>query len=497
MLKHAIFTTCALAISFSAHAAEGGTVTYDDNFGVKTGWDLSSDDAYLGSRAGCFEGLVRIGYDTKLGPSLAESWTQTGPTVWEFKLRKGVKFQNGEPFNAETVVNALNNRLKAPVPARAFSSKLIASVEPVGEDVVKITTIEPSVLLPAQMASPATTILAPAAYKSGKVDPVGTCTGPFKITEVDPNQYMILAPNHEYWGGMPKLAGGRVNFVPDADTRATQIRTGEAQISRLVPPWTVKTIESTAGVKVAPIPSPRITELLLNNAKPPFNNVKVRQAIQAAIDSIGIAESIYEGAVKGATMPFAPGEPWAQQEPEPAYDVDKAKALLAEAGVAPGSLTVGLLAYTAKTELKDVAAIIQAQLQEIGIKVDVRVADYSAIEPDLLSGNFDMALMSRGYTTDVAEPVGFLNADYTCGGSYNISHYCNEETDKLIKSAYTVAEPDKRYAIYKEAVRKLYEEAVSVFLIHETVFDAYSDKLENYKPHPLNYYVLTKDLATK
>ncbi len=120
---------------------------------------------------------------------------------------------------------------------------MIASVEASGDDSVKITTIEPSVMLPAQMASPATSILAPAAYKDGKVDPVGTCTGPFKITEVDPSQYMLLSANHDYWGGMPKLSGGRVNFVPDADTRATQVRTGEAQISRLVPPWTVKTIE--------------------------------------------------------------------------------------------------------------------------------------------------------------------------------------------------------------------------------------------------------------
>lgn len=497
MLKHAILTTCALVISCGANAAENNTVTYDDNYGVKAGWDLSSDDATLGTRAGCFESLVRVGYDAKLEPSLALSWTRTAPTVWEFTLRKGVKFQNGEPFNAQTAANALNNRLKAAVPARAFSPKLVSSVEPVGEDLIRITTVEPSVLLPAQMASAFTTILAPAAYKNGKVDPIGTCTGPFRITEVDPNQYMKLTANHEYWGGMPKLAGGRVNFVPDADTRATQIRSGEVQISRLVPPWTVKAIESTKGVKVAPVPSPRVTTLLLNNAKPPFNNVKVRQAIQAAIDSAGIADSIYEGTVKSAALPFAPGEPWAQQEPETTYDIGKAKALLAEAGVTPGSLKLGLLAYTAKTELKDVAAIIQAQLQEIGITVNVRVADYSAIEPDLLSGNFDMALMSRGYMTDVVEPAGYLFADYGCKGSFNMSHYCDEETDKLIKSAFATSEAEKRYALYGEIAKKLYADAVSVFLIHETVFDAYSDKLENYKPHPLNYYVMTKDLTKK
>ncbi|CUX23488.1 MULTISPECIES: ABC transporter substrate-binding protein [Agrobacterium tumefaciens complex] len=497
MMKHALLATCAVVVSFGAQAATAGTITYDDYTGVKTGWQMASDDAYLGSRAGCFESLVRVGYDTALEPGLAESWTQTSPKVWEFKLRKGVKFQNGEPLNAAAAVNALTNLLKAPVPARAFSPKLIAAVDAGGDDIVKITTIEPSVLLPAQMASPATSILAPSAYKDGKVDPIGTCTGPFKITKVDANQYMELTANHDYWNGMPKLSGGRVNFIPDADTRATQIRSGEVQISRVIPPWAVKTIEATKGVKVAPITVPRITEMLLNNSKPPFKDIKVRQAIRAAIDTAGIADSIYEGVVKPATMPFAPGEPWAPQDVTPAYDVEKAKALLKEAGIAPGSLKLTLLAYTERTELKDVAAVIQAQLQEIGIKVDVRVADYTAIEPDLLAGNFDMVLLSRGYATDVAEPIGFLNADYTCGGGYNISHYCSEETDKLIKSAYAAAEPAKRYAIYAEAAKRVYDEAVTVYLIHETAFDAYSDKVENFKPHPINYFIMTKDLAVK
>lgn len=252
-------------------------------------------------------------------------------------MRKGVKFQNGEPLNAKAAVNALTNLLKAPVPARAFSPKLVAAVEVGGDDIVKITTIEPSVLLPAQMASPATSILAPSAYKDGKVDPIGTCTGPFKITKVDASQYMELTANHDYWNGMPKLSGGRVNFIPDADTRATQIRSGEVQISRVIPPWAVKTIVATKGVKVAPITVPRITEMLLNNSKPPFKDIKVRQAIRAAIDTAGIADSIYEGMVKPATMPFAPGEPWVPQNVTPAYDIEKAKALLKEAGIAPAA----------------------------------------------------------------------------------------------------------------------------------------------------------------
>lgn len=81
MMKHALWATCAIVASFGADAAKAATITYDDNFGVKTGWQMASDDAYLGSRAGCFESLIRVGYDMKLEPSLAESWTQTDPKV--------------------------------------------------------------------------------------------------------------------------------------------------------------------------------------------------------------------------------------------------------------------------------------------------------------------------------------------------------------------------------------------------------------------------------
>ncbi len=116
MMKHVLLATSAIMVSFSVQTAKADTITYDDNFGVKTGWQMASDDAYLGSRAGCFESFVRVGYDMKLEASLAESWKQTDPKVWEFKLRKGVKFQNGEPLNAATAVNALTNLLKAPVP---------------------------------------------------------------------------------------------------------------------------------------------------------------------------------------------------------------------------------------------------------------------------------------------------------------------------------------------------------------------------------------------
>jgi peptide/nickel transport system substrate-binding protein len=497
MRTHSLaFAVCAATLSTSAFAQTAGsnTIRMVDWWSPKTGWEMASDDAFVGSRSGCYESLARIGFDNTLQPSLATSWTQTSPTTWEFTLRDNVKFQDGLPLNAESAANALNNLLKAAMPARAFSPKVIKAVEAVGDKVVKITTLEPSVLLPLQMASPATSILSPSAYKDGKINPINACTGPFVITEVDPTRATVKR-NENYWGGKPTLDGAEIRFISDANTRATQIRTGETDIARLIPPWIVSKLKSSPGIKLEAVNAPRTTMLLMNNKKAPFDNIKVRQAIQAAIDNAALAAAVYEGAVQPAVGPFVSTDPWAPKDLKPAYDVKKAKALLEEAGVKPGTLKVNLLAYSNKTELKDVAAVIQEMLKNIGIQVDIKVAEYNAIEPDMLSGNYDMGLMSRGYLTDAAEPASYLNADYKCKGAFNISQYCTPEMDAKLAAIYATPEPEKRLAMYGDIAKKVQSEALTVFLIHETSYDAYSAKVKNFKSHPLNYYVLTPTLS--
>lgn len=488
---------CGAAISSGVAAENVGpkTIRVVDYWNVRTDWLMSSDDSNLGTRAGCYEGLTITDYENKLQPWLATSWTQTTPASWDFTLRANVKFQDGQPLNAANVANALNNLLKASVPARAFSPKQIKSVEAVTDNVVRITTNEPSFLLPLQMARAATSILSPSGYKDGKINPMGTCTGPFIITEVDPLQGMVVKRNDNYWGGKPKLDGAEIKFIPDANSRVLQIRTGEADLIRLVPPLVVGKLKNTPGVKIEALNAPRITMMLMNNKRAPFDNVKVRQAIQAAIDTVGIADTIYEGAVKPAIGPFAATDPWALPETSLPYDVEKAKALLAEAGVKPGTVKLELIAYTSRTEFKDVAAIIQEQLGAIGIEIKIKAAEYNAVERDVLSGNYDMMLLSRGYLVDAAEPAGYLNADYSCEGSYNMSHYCSPETEVKLKEIYKLNDPAARTALYREVAQTIQAQAVTVFLVNETAYDAYNSKVKNYKTHPLNYFTLTSTLS--
>lgn len=492
-----LLASAALPLALAAPAFAEGTITMTEAFGPAANWAMHSDDSWLGMRAGCYEGLTRIDNAITVQPALATEWKQVDDLTWEFTLREGVTFQDGTPLDAAAAANSLNKLLTAEVPARAFSPKVVSKVEATGPMTVTITTVEPLVTLPGRLGSPAVAILSPAAYTETGINPMGTCTGPFKITAIDAEQSMTLEANPAYWGGAPSLAGATVRFVPDADTRTTMVRAGEAQIVRLVPAYSVAQLQADANVTVSEVKAPRIIQLLLNNEKAPFNDERVRQAVRLALDSAAINDAVFEGLASPAASPFRTDEPWAPKGATvPAADVEKAKALLAEAGVAEGT-ELNFLIYNTKKELVAMGEVVQAMLAEVGLKANIRLAEYEALEPDLLAGNYDMAFMSRGYLTDAPEPGGFLAADYSCAGSYNISQHCNADFDTKLAAINANPDPAARYAGYAELGQYLVDETVSVFLVNETTFDVNANTLEGYAPHPLNYVGLSTALKAK
>lgn len=485
----------ALPMLFALPATAETTITLTEAFGPAANWALHADDSWLAKRAGCYEGLTRISNNITVEPGLATAWTQTGDLTWDFTIREGVTFHDGTALNAETVANALTRLLAAEVPARAFSPKIVASVEATGPMTVTITTVAPLVTLPGRLASPPAAILSPAAYTDKGINPVNTCTGPFKITAVDAEQSMTLEANPDYWGGKPQIAGATIRFVPDADTRTTMVRSGEAQVVRHVPAYAVAQLKADSNLTVSEVATPRIVQLLLNNEKAPLNDERVRLAIKLALDTQAIDDAVFEGLANPAASPFRPEEPWAPKDVAvPTRDLDRARALLAEAGVAEGT-ELNFLIYNTKKELATMGEVVQAMLAEVGLKATIRLAEYAALEPDMLAGNYDMAFMSRGYLTDAPEPGGFLGADYSCEGSFNISQHCNADFDAKLAAINASADPAVRYAGYAELAQYLYDKTVSVFIINETAFDVNANSIKGYAPHPLNYVGLSTDIA--
>jgi peptide/nickel transport system substrate-binding protein len=475
---------------------DGGHLVYTEQFGPAAAWATETNDAHTLSRVGCLETLVEYSAEGELEPMLATEWSQVGPTTWEFTLREGVTFQDGTPMDAEAVAGALTHVLDVPTPARAFNADVVSGVEATDESTVQITTPTSDPLVPLRVANPNAGILAPKAYQGEQIDIIGTCTGPFTVTEEVPRESLTLESNDDYWGGEVALDSAEVRFIVDGATRATQLQTGEAQIAKSLPVANLATLEGDANLQITEQELTRTTVMLLNNSRPPFDDPLVRQAIQHAVDTQAIIDSVYEGSGEPAVGPFGPRSPWAPAGAEPVgVDLDEARSLLDQAGVDPESLAIELIAYNDRPEFGDLAAVIQDQLGRLGIDVKIRAGEYASVEPDMLSGEFDAALLSRGYLVDVPDPAGFLRSDYTCEGGYNIAHYCDPETDRMIQDASATEDEAARNEQYQQIAEKLQSEATSVFLLHEHAVHGTRAGVANFEPHPLEYYVLTADLS--
>jgi peptide/nickel transport system substrate-binding protein len=474
----------------------GGHLVYAEQFGPAAAWATETNDAHTLTRAGCLETLVEYGVGGELEPMLATEWNQVEPTTWEFTLREEVTFQDGTPMDAEAVAGALTHVLDVPTPARAFNADVISEVQATDESTVQITTSKSDPLVPLRVANPNAGILAPKAYEGKRIDIMGTCTGPFTVTEEVPRESLTLEANENYWGGEVALDSAEVRFIVDGATRARQLQTGEAQIAKSLPVVNLAALEGDTNVQISEQELTRTTVMLLNNSRPPFDDPLVRQAIQHAVDPQAIVDGVYEGSGEPAVGPFGPGTDWAPEgaEPIPA-DLDEARALLDQAVVDPESLSIELMAYNDRPEFADVAAVIQDQLGQLGVEVKVRSGEYAALEPDMLSGEFDATLLSRGYLVDVADPGGYLLSDWVCDGGYNIARYCDPETEQMIDDAAAIEDSDARSDAYAEIAEKLQSEAASVFLLHEHAIWGAQPDVSNFQPHPQEYYVLTAELA--
>lgn len=462
------------------------------------GWMIETDDGFSLSYIGVLETLVQVDYDGQMVPSLAESWSQVDETTWQFNLRQGVKFSNGEPFNAEAVVKALTFIKNSPTPPRGFSADTFSSIEAVDEHTVVIRTATFDALVPNRLTSPTTGILAPSAYPDapGPVDPFNTGTGPFILTEQVPEQSLTVVKNPEYWAGEVKLDKVTVLLVPDAQIRAGMLKTGEIDLNIHLPVEQLPVLEADPDITIHRLQTPRTTTLHLNMSRPPFNDLKVRQAVAYALDRQAIVDATLEGVGAPAVGPISPSEGWVNKElvGHP-FNPDKAKELLAEAGYEEGELTVGLWTYPTRANLPLTALAIQDMLADVGITVEIRLAQYDPMEPDVLAGNYDMFIISRNHVLDSYDVEGFFRSDYSCEGSFNMDQFCDEEFDTLLLEARGLTDLDARYEIYRRLQSILVDEqVVGVFLNYTEILNGTRNNVLNFKVHPLERFILTAEL---
>ena len=431
-----------------------------------------NDSASNNATSQIFDRLVDYAEDGSVIPMLAESFEAKEDTLWEFKLKQGVKFHDGTDFNAEAVKanieRILSEELASP---KAFILEMIEEVIIVDDYTVQLKTAYPFGALPSHLAHNAGSIIAPSAIEEEKsggktVDenPIGT--GPFKFQAWERGTKIDLVKNEDYWGEPTELARLSFVVVPEQATRNAMLETGDAHVIQ-VGASDVEFAEGLENVDLVKVSGTRMDYVGFNVEAEPFNNVKVRQAISMAINKEEIVDNVLMGQGVPAVGPLAPTVVGNSQELQPlGFDVEKAKALLAEAGLADG-FTTTLWVNDGSKERADIAEYVQANLAEIGITVNIEIVEWGAFLEKTAAGEHEMFIL--GWTTVTADADYGLYALFHSsqfGDPGNRSFYKNEKVDELLDKGRQSTDQEERNVAYKEVSEILVEEVPMVYLQH-------------------------------
>ena len=473
----------ALALLATGCFAEGGTED-DTHLRVSLAFppvqQMSpySDDALLLGRVGAAEPLTRVSDGGELEPLLALDWEQTEDTVWTLRLRDDVDFHDGTPLDADHVAEALNHATGASPKPRALAGVDIEA-EPDGEDTVSITTDPADPILPQRLSSPELAILGPTAYEDDPAvpDPVGAGTGPFELVDVDRGSAELTA-HEDYWAGTPAADGVDVSFVENDATRVGGLRTGEVDIVDAVP---IAEVDNISGGHLVEVSTPRTVGLMLNSEDGPFTDPALRASAVSAVDTGPIVEGVYEGRADEVGGLFGPVSEWAEDRPAP--DIQGADDADGE--------TVSLATYSDRPELAEAASAVAEDLRAVGFEVDVTVQEFATMETDLLEGAYDAVIGTRSYLVETNDPVGYLASDWSCGGSYNLARFCDEEIDGMIADASGEVDLDDRLAAAVEVETAVLDTHTFVPLAGERARVGVVDGVDGVAEDPLERAIIT------
>ncbi|MCZ2259007.1 glutathione ABC transporter substrate-binding protein [Sporosarcina sp. G11-34] len=463
----------------------------------------STDVPSANLQTNIFEGLLKKDKDENIVESLATDWKQIDETTWEFKLREGVKFHDDADFNAEAVKKSFD-RIQDPEIAapRAFIFEMITEVKVIDEFTVQISTEFPFAPLLAHLSHPAGVIVSPnqidAEYEAmadGKEpssviseNPIGT--GFFKFESWTPGTEIVLVKNDNYWGDAAHVDKVTFKVIPEGGTRVAELKTGNAHIIEPVQPNEVQDINGSDNAHVDEKVSSSLNYLGFNIDKKPFDDVRVRQAITMLIDVDVVLEGVYEGFGLTANGPLAPGVFGYNEATTPlAYDVEKAKALLKEAGLEDGFKTT--IWTNDNQQRMDMAVIVQGALKQVNINAEIEVLEWGAYLDNTAKGEHDMFIL--GLSNPVGDADYFLTQLFHSGNkgvSGNRSFYDNPKIDELLEEGRKEADETKRQVYYDEIQNILVEDAPIIFLQHQAYLSGVSDAIEGYWIDTSGYYKL-------
>ena len=402
-------------------------------------------------------------------PMLATGYKIVNDTTWEFTLRKGVKFHNGEPFTAQSVKATLDYALDPASKSHYATASYwgpLKEVQVVDDFTVRFLTKQPwpnlidHASLTNLLIMPAKALkdLGPAKLAE---KPIGT--GPFKFVEWRRDERLVFDRNPDYWGGPADASRVTFRFIPEFSARMAALLSGEIDIMKDVPPHAVEAVDRSGRAHVRSTVSSRINYLALVNLKPgPMQDVRVRRAMNYAVDVDELIKAVLKGRATRMCGPLAPAN--VDYAPVDCYKHDpaRAQALFKEAGVDPAKLQLTLDTPSGRYPLdKDVSLAIAAQLQRLGIKTNVVVNEWGTHLDKIKNRNTgDLFFLGWGpalYGQGTIQPLFLADQTYSSYGN-------NKVIDDKIARAVTLVDAKARAAAYADLQKTIHDEAPWVFL---------------------------------
>ena len=469
----------------------------------------TSDTLSGGIQRLIMDGLFGFDDDMNIIPLLAESYeANDNATEFTIHLRQGISFTDGTPFNADAAKANLDRWGDPDLGLKRTSllCNILESTEVVDEYTVKVTLTEPFGAFISTLAHPACVLMSPKVIAEGSEacaeHPVGT--GQYEFVEWIAGDHATVTLNKDWWGYDAEICGGTALAEPDAGfksitfrpvtenaSRVAMLQAGDADFIWPVPTESMSTLAADPDVYVDAGEGIVVRWLFLNTQKEPFNDVRVRQAMNYGVDKDAYIAVVKNGLASQATSVLGPAvQHYKGNDPYP-YDPEKAKELLAEAGY-PDGFDTTIICRSTTADLKQ-SEFLQQQLAQIGVNVEIRSFE-NAIVSEMVEGHegpgseaeVDMYISGWSSSTGDADwgirPL--LAKESEPPASFNISYFENDELDELLYAALETADEEKRAGYYAQAQDLIWEECPMVFLAVDYNTWGSTMNIENVKIYP-------------
>ena len=512
-----LFAAVLLGSSMLAGAAGAKTLVYcsegsPENFNPQ----INTTGTSLDAARPVYNQLVEFARGTTtVVPGLAEKWEVSADgLVITFHLRKGVKFHTSKTFtptrdfNADDVLFSFNRMWKADSPYAKVSGgaydyfndmdmpNLLKTIEKKDDQTVVFTLQKPNAPIIANLAMDFASILsgeyADAMLKAKtpeKVDQEPIGTGPFAFVAYQKDAVIRFTANAAYWGGAPAIGDLVYSITPDPTARYAKIQKNECQVMIAPNPADLAAIGKDKKVNLLSQAGLNVGYLAFNTTKKPFDDVRVRQAINMAINKKAILKEVYQGAGQAAINPIPPTI-WSYDKAtkDYGYNPEKAKALLKEAGITTLETDLWWMPVQRpyNPNAKRMAEIMQADLAKVGINAKLVSYEWGEYRKRMQAGEHQMGLL--GWTGDNGDPDNFfflLGCAAARAGGQNVAHWCNKEFDDLLQKANQLTDIKARTKIYEQMQAIAKKEAPWMTVAHSVVYEPVRKEVKGYKVSPL------------